>query len=167
MCQPWFQARTCIGVFIADTWWSQDIHEGSLPIFFPIQMVDERSTSSIEWPPSSIIMRSSWFHYFWTGVWTCLVSGSGEGLGHPWYHSANCDFCTNIYISVSFWMASWDATFHIQVDNLVWLIVTWSTLNSAYNEVAFNENLAITKENLCTKYTYSPLNTSALTKSHL
>ena len=33
------------------------------------------------------------------------------------------------------------------------------TLNSAYNEVAFNENSAITKENLCTKYTYSPINT--------
>ena len=27
------------------------------------------------------------------------------------------------------------------------------TLNSAYNEVAFNEKSAITKENLCTKYT--------------
>ena len=27
------------------------------------------------------------------------------------------------------------------------------TLNSAYNEVAFNEKLPITKENLCTKYT--------------
>ena len=32
--------------------------------------------------------------------------------------------------------------------------VAWSaTLNSAYNEVAFNEKSAITKENLCTKYT--------------
>ena len=41
------------------------------------------------------------------------------------------------------------------------------TLNSAYNEVAFNKNLAIMKENLCTKYTYSPINTSALMKSHL
>ena len=28
-----------------------------------------------------------------------------------------------------------------------------STLNSAYNEVTFNEKSAITKENLCTKYT--------------
>ena len=27
------------------------------------------------------------------------------------------------------------------------------TLNSAYNEVAFNEKSPITKENLCTKYT--------------
>ena len=27
-----------------------------------------------------------------------------------------------------------------------------STLNSAYNKVAFNEKSAITKENLCTKY---------------
>ena len=27
------------------------------------------------------------------------------------------------------------------------------TLNSAYNEVTFNAKLAITKENLCTKYT--------------
>ena len=27
------------------------------------------------------------------------------------------------------------------------------TLNSAYNEVVFNEKSAITKENLCTKYT--------------
>ena len=27
------------------------------------------------------------------------------------------------------------------------------TLNSTYNEVTFNEKLAITKENLCTKYT--------------
>ena len=26
------------------------------------------------------------------------------------------------------------------------------TLNSIYNKVAFNEKLAITKENLCTKY---------------
>ena len=42
-----------------------------------------------------------------------------------------------------------------------------STLNSAYNEVTFNENSAITKENLRTKYTYSPINTSPLTKSHL
>ena len=39
------------------------------------------------------------------------------------------------------------------------------TLNSAYNEVTFNENLAITKENLHTKYTNSPINTSALTKA--
>ena len=28
-----------------------------------------------------------------------------------------------------------------------------NTLNSAYNEVAFNEKSPITKENLCTKYT--------------
>ena len=28
-----------------------------------------------------------------------------------------------------------------------------NTLNSVYNEVAFNEKSAITKENLCTKYT--------------
>ena len=41
------------------------------------------------------------------------------------------------------------------------------TLNSAYNKVAFNKNLAITKENLHTIYTYSPLNTLALMKSHL
>ena len=46
-------------------------------------------------------------------------------------------------------------------------IVNAFTLNSAYNEVAFNENSAITKENLRTKYTYSPINTSALTKSRL
>ena len=39
------------------------------------------------------------------------------------------------------------------------------TLNSAYKEVACNENLAITKENLLTKYTNSPINTLALTKS--
>ena len=41
-----------------------------------------------------------------------------------------------------------------------------STLNSAYNKVTFNENLAIMKENLCTKYTYS-INTSPLMKSCL
>ena len=41
------------------------------------------------------------------------------------------------------------------------------TLNSAYNKVACNENLATMKENLCTKYSYSPINTSPLTKSHL
>ena len=41
------------------------------------------------------------------------------------------------------------------------------TLNSTYNEVAFNENLAIMKENICTKYTYSPINTLALMKSHI
>ena len=29
--------------------------------------------------------------------------------------------------------------------------VAFSTLNSAYNEVAFNEKSAISKENLCTK----------------
>ena len=28
-----------------------------------------------------------------------------------------------------------------------------ATLNFAYNQVTFNEKLAITKENLCTKYT--------------
>ena len=42
-----------------------------------------------------------------------------------------------------------------------------STLNSAFNEVAFNENSAITKENLRTKYTYSSINASPLTKSRL
>ena len=31
------------------------------------------------------------------------------------------------------------------------------TLNSAYNEVTFNENSAIRKENLCTKYTNIPI----------
>ena len=41
------------------------------------------------------------------------------------------------------------------------------TLNSAYNKVTFNEKLAITKENLCTKYTHSPINTSPLMKSCL
>ena len=41
------------------------------------------------------------------------------------------------------------------------------TLNSAFNEVTFNENSAITKENLRTKYTYSSINTSPLTKSCL
>ena len=29
-----------------------------------------------------------------------------------------------------------------------------NTLNSAYIKVVFNENSAITKENLCTKYTH-------------
>ena len=43
----------------------------------------------------------------------------------------------------------------------------FNTLNSAYNKVAFNENSVITKENFHTKYTYSPINTSALMKSHL
>ena len=28
----------------------------------------------------------------------------------------------------------------------------YSTLNSVYNEVAFSEKSAVTKENLCTKY---------------
>ena len=41
------------------------------------------------------------------------------------------------------------------------------TLNSAYNEVAFNKKLAITKENLRTKYTYSHISTLSLTKSCL
>ena len=41
------------------------------------------------------------------------------------------------------------------------------SLNSAYNEVTFNKKLAITKENLCTKYIHSPINTSPLTKSCL
>ena len=41
------------------------------------------------------------------------------------------------------------------------------TLNSAYNEVTFNEKLPIMKENLCTKYTLLPINTSFLMKSHL
>ena len=31
--------------------------------------------------------------------------------------------------------------------------IVGNTLNSSYNKVAFNEKLAITKENLCTKYT--------------
>ena len=39
------------------------------------------------------------------------------------------------------------------------------TLNSAYNEVAFNEKSAITKENLHTKYTYSHISTSSLMKA--
>ena len=34
-----------------------------------------------------------------------------------------------------------------------WLLYCSNTLNSAYNEVAFNEKSAITKENVCTKYT--------------
>ena len=42
-----------------------------------------------------------------------------------------------------------------------------NTLNSTYNEVAFNEKLPITKQYLCTKYTYSPINKSPLMKSHL
>ena len=41
------------------------------------------------------------------------------------------------------------------------------TLNSAYNEVTFNKKLPITKQYLCTKYTYSPINKSPLTKSCL
>ena len=32
------------------------------------------------------------------------------------------------------------------------LCTYYTTLNSAYNEVTFNEKLAIMKENLCTKY---------------
>ena len=33
------------------------------------------------------------------------------------------------------------------------IMIQINTLNSAYNEVAFNKKLAITKENLHTKYT--------------
>ena len=36
------------------------------------------------------------------------------------------------------------------------------TLNSSYNEVTFNEKLAITKENICTKYTPFTYNNIAL-----
>ena len=39
------------------------------------------------------------------------------------------------------------------------------TLNSTYNEVAFNEKLVITKGNLQAKYTHSPINMSPLNKS--
>ena len=35
---------------------------------------------------------------------------------------------------------------------MMWNMMTY-TLNSTYNEVAFNEKLPIRKENLCTKYT--------------
>ena len=42
-----------------------------------------------------------------------------------------------------------------------------STLLSAYNKVAFNKKLAITKENLHTKYFHSPIMTLPLMKSHL
>ena len=31
------------------------------------------------------------------------------------------------------------------------------TLNSTYNEVAFNQNSAIMKENLCTKYSHNDI----------
>ena len=41
------------------------------------------------------------------------------------------------------------------------------TLNSIYNEVAFNEKLAITKENSAPNIPHSPINTSPLMKSHL
>ena len=41
----------------------------------------------------------------------------------------------------------------IQVNQDQWeKSINDSALNSAYNEVTFNEKLAITKENLCTKY---------------
>ena len=39
--------------------------------------------------------------------------------------------------------------------------------NSTYNEVAFNEKLAITKENLCTKYFPFTYNDVALSESRL
>ena len=53
---------------------------------------------------------------------------------------------------------------------IIWHVISCMvgcTLNSAYNEVAFNEKSAITKENLCTKYFHSPIMTLPLTKSHL
>ena len=42
---------------------------------------------------------------------------------------------------------------HLVLDCCVVQALQSNTLNSAYNEVAFNEKSAITKENLCTKYT--------------
>ena len=42
-----------------------------------------------------------------------------------------------------------------------------STLNSTYNEVIFNENSAITKENLHKKYFPFTYKDIALIKSHL
>ena len=51
------------------------------------------------------------------------------------------------------------------------LTVTWwadiTTLNSTYNEVAFNEKTAVMKENLRSKYFHSPITTSLLMKSCL
>ena len=47
------------------------------------------------------------------------------------------------------------------------LIINAHTLNSVYNEVAFKEKSAITKENLCTKYSHLPINTCPLAKSCL
>ena len=45
--------------------------------------------------------------------------------------------------------------------------VTKNTLNSAYNEVAFNEKLPIMKKISAPNIPLSPINTSPLTKSHL
>ena len=39
------------------------------------------------------------------------------------------------------------------ISGILYDLKTLYTLNSAYNKVAFNEKSAITKENLCTKYT--------------
>ena len=41
------------------------------------------------------------------------------------------------------------------------------TLNSAYNEVAFNKKSAVKKENLHTNIPHSPIMILPLTKSHL
>ena len=45
----------------------------------------------------------------------------------------------------------------------------WQKLHSTppITKLPLTKNLAIMKENLCTKYTYSSINTSALMKSHL
>ena len=46
-------------------------------------------------------------------------------------------------------------------------LCTVHTLNSAYNEVTFNEKLAIMKKTSAPNIPHSPISTSSLTKTHL
>ena len=69
-------------------------------------------------------------------------------------------------VIISTWQTS-QFTF-CTVPEFQWVVHTTSTLNSTYNEVAFNEKLAIMKENLHTKYTpFTYIMMSPLMKSCL
>ena len=51
------------------------------------------------------------------------------------------------------WLDSSDERKYMTDQEILEKFIDLNTLNSAYNKVAFNKKSAITKENLCTKYT--------------
>ena len=84
------------------------------------------------------------------------------GVESLWEAAYTNGYGYSLRMSMQLWQQSGaqDLSSHVQVH----MQGTWdnNTLNSFYNEVVFNEKLAITKENLHTKYTPFTYNDVAL-----